>query len=56
MSIFSIPLDIPNVEVINIEQDRHQFIITVNSTLTQTHCRKYGKVITKQYGEDKAIL
>lgn len=56
MSIFSIPLDIPGVEVINVEQDPHQFIITVKSTVSQTQCRKCGKVISKRHGEDKAIL
>jgi len=56
MSILSIPLDIPDVEVIRVEQDQHQFIITVKSTLNYTQCRKCGKVITKRHGEDKPIL
>ncbi|NOY72104.1 MAG: hypothetical protein GXP14_06965 [Gammaproteobacteria bacterium] len=56
MSIFSLPLDIPDIEIINVEHDQHQFIITVKSTLTQTQCRKCGKVMTKRHGEDKPIV
>jgi transposase len=52
----SLPLDIPNVRVLETEiDDEGDFIITVESTLEEATCRKCGRTITAFYGHDKEI-
>ena len=45
--MISLPLDIPNVEVVRVQQN-HQgdYIITVESTLTGTRCQHCGRRLT----------
>ena len=52
----TIPLDIPDVRVLNIEMnDRGDCTITVESTLEGPKCRQCGRVITELHGLDEAI-
>lgn len=52
----SLPLDIANVRVLKTEiDDEDDFIITVESTLEETICRKCGRTISSFYGHDKEI-
>src|SRR5918992_896668 len=52
----TISLDIPDVRVLNIEQnDRGDCTITVESTLAGTKCRQCGRGITELHGLDAAI-
>ena len=52
----TIPLDIPDVQVINVEQnERGECTITVESTLEGTRCRQCGREITDLHGVDEAI-
>lgn len=52
----TLPLDIPDVRVLNIEQnDRGDCTITVESTLDGTKCRQCGRELTKLHGMDEAI-
>jgi transposase len=52
----TIALDIPDVRVLNIEQnDRGDCTITVESTLEGTKCRQCGRAITALHGRDEAI-
>jgi transposase len=52
----SIPLDIPDVEVLDIKLNkRGEYIITVESTLDSTHCHQCGRKITQCIGHDRAI-
>lgn len=50
-SKISIPLDIPDVRVLNVKTDKAgDYIITVESTLKHSYCRKCGRKITKFHG------
>ena len=52
----TIPLDIPDVQVLNVEQnERGECTITVESTLEGTRCRQCGREITDPHGVDEAI-
>jgi transposase len=52
----TISLDIPDVRVLNIEQnDRGDCTITVESTLEGTKCRQCGRELTELHGMDEAI-
>ena len=53
----SIPLDIPDVRVLQTDLTQaDEFILTVESTLTSTSCRRCGRIITEQHGEDRPRL
>jgi transposase len=52
----SIPLDLPDVRVLQTEMDpTGDYIITVESTLESTKCRKCGREITQFHGHDDGI-
>ena len=52
----TLPLGIPNVRVLEVEaNDGGDIVITVESTIEGTQCRKCGQVITKSHGHDEAI-
>jgi len=52
----TIPLDIPNVRVLQTsESERGEIIITNESTKAGTPCRKCGKWITKLHGRDEWV-
>lgn len=49
----SIPLDIPDVRVLDVQVDQDgAYVITVESMLKTTHCQKCGQVIGKFHGYD----
>jgi transposase len=51
-----IPLDIPDVEVLNVEiNEAGDYLITVKSTINGTNCRKCGRPITQFHGIDYPI-
>src|SRR5215210_3376949 len=53
----SIPLDIPDVCVLQIDLTQaNEFIFTVESTLSSTTCRRCGRTITDQHGEERSRL
>jgi transposase len=53
----SIPLDIPDVRVLQTDLTQAgEFILTVESTLTSTTCRRCGRTITEQHGTDQPRL
>jgi transposase len=53
----SIPLDIPDVRVLQTDLTQaDEFILTVESTLTTTTCRRCGRTLTEQHGEDRSRL
>jgi transposase len=53
----SIPLDIPDVRVLQTDLTAAgEFILTIESTLTSTTCRRCGRVITEQHGLDEPRL
>lgn len=52
----TIPLDIPEVQVLNVEQnERGECTITVESTQEGARCRQCGRQITDLHGMDEAI-
>jgi transposase len=52
----TIPLDLPDVQVLTVEQNgRGEYTITVESTLEGTRCRQCGRAITDLHGVDEAI-
>ena len=52
----SIPLDIPDVEILDIKLNkRGEYIITVESTLDSSHCHQCGRKITQCIGHDRPI-
>jgi len=56
MSKLSIPLNLPDVEVVDVKMNkRGEYIITVESTLDSAHCHQCGRKITKCIGHDRAI-
>jgi transposase len=53
----SIPLDIPNLRVLQTELTKDgEFVLTVESTLTSTTCRRCGRTITERLGLDEPRL
>jgi transposase len=53
----SIPLDIPDLRVLQTELTKDgEFILTVESTLTSTTCRRCGRTITERHGLDEPRL
>jgi transposase len=54
---FMIPLDIPNVEILKVEQNKvNDFILTIASTCTSTSCSKCNKQISKIHGYSDTII
>lgn len=52
--LISIPLDIPDVRVLQTELTKDgEIILTVESTLTTTTCRRCGRTITHRHGLDE---
>jgi transposase len=52
----SIPLDIPDVDIIEVKQDKQgAYFITVESTLDYTQCHTCGRRITQYKGHDRPI-
>ncbi len=52
----TIPLDIPDVRVINVEQnERGECTVTVESTIEGTRCRVCGRELKELHGVDEAI-
>lgn len=52
--LISIPLDIPDVRVLQTELTKDgELILTVESTLTATTCRRCGRTITERHGRDE---
>ena len=55
--LISIPLDISDVRVLQTEITREgELIFTVESTLTNTTCRRCGRTITERHGQDEPRL
>ena len=55
-SKLSIPLDLPNVRVLNVKTNKKgDYIILVESTLNHTHCRRCGRKIDNCIGQDRPI-
>jgi len=55
--LISIPLDIPDVRVLQTEMTKQgELILTVESTLTSTTCRRCGRTITERLGLDEPRL
>jgi transposase len=55
--LISIPLDIPDVRVLQTELTKDgELILTVESTLTTTTCRRCGRTITQRHGLDEPRL
>jgi transposase len=55
--LISIPLDIPDVRVLQTELTKAgELILTVESTLTSTSCRRCGRTITERHGLDEPRL
>lgn len=53
----SIPLDIADVRILQTDLTKAgELILTVESTLEHTTCRKCGRIITEQHGSDKSRL
>jgi transposase len=49
----TIPLDIPDVRVLRTEQTKvGEYIVTVESTITTTPCRRCGRILTDLHGFD----
>ena len=56
-SMVSIPLDLPDVRVVQTELTKnHELIITVESTLETATCPQCGRTLTKQHALDDPIL
>jgi len=55
-NMMSIPLDIPNIDVLRVElNEQDDYIITVESTKVGTLCRHCGRKITKFHGHGRWI-
>ncbi len=55
--LISIPLDIRDVRVLQTESTKEgEFILTVESTLSNTTCRHCGRTITARHGVDESWL
>src|SRR6476620_6673531 len=56
-SLISIPLDIPDVRVLQTELTKlSELILTIESLLTSTTCRRCGRTLTEQHGVDEPRL
>src|SRR5215207_9922167 len=56
-SLISIPLDIPDLRVLQTELTKDsELILTVESTLSSTICRRCGRTITQGHGVDESRL
>jgi transposase len=56
-SLISIPLDIPDVRVLQTELTKAgELILTVESTLSSTTCRRCGRTIAERHGVDEPRL
>jgi len=56
MADLTFPLDIPDVTILETEiNDQGDYIITVESTWQNTHCRQCGREISQFHGYDKWI-
>jgi transposase len=56
-SLISIPLDIPDVRVLQTELTKDgELILTVESTLSSTTCRRCGRTIAERHGLDEPRL
>jgi transposase len=55
--LISIPLDIPNVRILQSDVTKsNELILTVESRLSSTSCRRCGRTLTEQHGVDRARL
>src|SRR5829696_5867233 len=55
--LISIPLDIPNVRVLQTELTKDgELILTVESTIPNTTCRRCGRTLTERHGLDEPRL
>src|SRR6185503_5626687 len=55
--LISIPLDVPDVRVLQTELTKEgELILTVESTLTSTTCRRCGRTISERHGVDEPRL
>ena len=55
-STIKVPLDLPNVEVLQTEINQNgDYIITVKSTQKGTNCKDCGRAIDKFHAYDQAI-
>jgi transposase len=55
--LISIPLDVPDVRVLQTELTKNgELILTVESTLNSTNCRRCGRTITERHGVDEPRL
>jgi len=55
--LISLPLDIPDVRVLQTELTKDgELILTVESTLTSTTCRRCGRITTHRHGLDEPRL
>src|SRR5690349_4938806 len=55
--LISIPLDIPDVRVLQTELTKEgELILTVESTLSSTTCRRCGRIISERHGVDEPRL
>jgi len=55
--LISIPLDIPDVRVLQTDQTKNgEYIVTVESTLESSTCRLCGRTITDRHGLDTSRL
>ena len=55
--LISLPLDIPDLRVLQTELTKHgELILTVERTLSSTTCRRCGRSITERYGVDEPRL
>lgn len=54
--MISLPLDIPNVAVLRVRQDRHgDYVITIESTWEGTRCQYCGRKLTQFHGHGRWI-
>jgi transposase len=55
--LISIPLDIPDLRVLQTELTKAgELILTVESTLPSTNCRRCGRTISERHGVDEPRL
>jgi len=55
--LISIPLDIANVRILQTDVTKSgEFIVTVESTLSSTTCRRCGRTLTEQHGVERPRL
>jgi transposase len=52
---FQIPLNLPDVRIIEVSQSDKRWLIRVESTLNETTCRKCGRTIRDFHGYDGPI-